>query len=57
MRTGKNRAHKDFQMYDIDVFYNPNLFVAGFFSRVLFKVFLQYYICSSVVCDILQLKS
>ena len=56
MRTGKHRAHEDFQVYDIDVFHNGNLIVAGFFTRVLFKVFLQYYICSSVVCDILQLR-
>ena len=57
MRTGKHRVHEDFQVYDIDVFYNGNLIVAEFFSRVLFKVFLQYDICSSAVCDILQLKS
>ena len=56
MRTGRHRAHEDVQVHDIDVFYNGNLIVAEFFSRVLFKVFLQYYICSSVVCDILQLK-
>ena len=34
MRTGKHRAHEDFQVYNIDVFYNDNLIVAGFFSRV-----------------------
>ena len=37
MRTGKHRAHEDFQVYDIDVFYNGNLIVAGFFSKVLFN--------------------
>ena len=57
MRTGKHRAHEDFQVYDIDIFYNGNLIVAGFFSRVPPQGFLQYYICPSVVCDILQLES
>ena len=32
MRTGKHRAHVDLQVYDIDVFYNGHLIVAGFFS-------------------------
>ena len=35
MRTGKHREHEDFQVYDIDIFYNGNLIVAGFFSPVL----------------------
>ena len=35
MRTGKHRAHEDFQVCDIDVFYNGNLIVAGFFSSVI----------------------
>ena len=47
MRTGTLRAHEDFQVYDIDVFSNGNFIAAGFLSRVLFKVFLQYYLCSS----------
>ena len=38
MRTGKQRAHEDFPVYDIDVFYSGNLIVAGFFSRVLFHI-------------------
>ena len=45
MRTGKHREHEDFQVYGIDVFYNGNVIVAGFFSSV-----------TSVVCDILQLQ-
>ena len=55
MRTGKHRAHEDFQAYDIDVFCNGNLIVEGFspvlfsvifsvfLSRGFFKIFLQMY--------------
>ena len=46
MRNGKHREHEDFQMYDIDVFYNGSLIVAWFFTSVTY-----------VMCDILQLKS
>ena len=45
MRAGKHREHEDFQVYDLDVFYNGNLIVVGFFSSV-----------TSVVHDIPQLK-
>ena len=33
MKTGKHREHEDIQVDDINVFYNVNLIVAGFFSR------------------------
>ena len=39
MRTGKHRAHENFQVYDIDVFYNGNLIVAGFFLQSSFQGF------------------
>ena len=41
MRTGKHRENEDFQVYDIDIFYNGNVIVAGFFFSV-----------TSVVCEI-----
>ena len=59
MRTGKHRAHEDFQVYDIDVFYNGNLIVAGysrFFSSIIFQVALSEFVSSitSVVHVILS---
>ena len=58
MTTGKYREHEDFQVYDIDVFYNGNLIVAGFFSsvilsvisRVFFKVYLQMHGVLCYIC-------
>ena len=35
MKTGKHREHEDIQVDDINVFYNVNLIVAGFFLQIL----------------------
>ena len=44
MKTGKHRKHEDFQVYDINVFYNGNLIVAGFFSSFILSVSLQSFL-------------
>ena len=44
MRSGKHRENEDFQVYDIDVFYNGNFIVTEFFSSIIHSVSVQSFL-------------